>query len=98
MTSMMIVGGVECYFDPQIEAVLVGNTGKNEHKRFCRPRAEMTKEYIVYGDDIAISYALFGAFSYDAAKMAKLPTPCAQNKTARCGSCNACRSDRAVFL
>ena len=75
MTSMMIVGGVECYFDPQIEAVLVGNTGKNEHKRFCRPRAEMTKEYIVYGDDIAISYALFGAFSYDAAKMAKLPTP-----------------------
>ncbi len=72
MTSMITVGGVDCYFDPQIEAVLVGNTGKNEHKRFCRPMAEMTEEYHVFGDDIAINKALFGTFVYDAAKMEKI--------------------------
>ena len=72
MTSMITVGGVECYFDPQIEAVLVSSTGKNEHKRFCRPKSEMTGEYKVFDEDIAISYALFGAFDYDPAKMKKV--------------------------
>ena len=72
MTSMITVGGVDCFFDPQIEAVLVGNTGKNEHKRFCRPMAEMTEEYHVFGDDIAINKALFGTFVYDAGKMEKI--------------------------
>ena len=72
MTSMMTVGGVDCYFDPQIEAVLVGKTGKNEHKRFCRPMVEMTAEYHVMGDDIAINRALFGTFVYDAEKMMKI--------------------------
>ncbi len=72
MTSLMTVGGVDCYFDPQIEAVLVGRTGKNEHKRFCRPMAEMTDEYHVFGDDIAINKALFGTFVYDAEKMEKI--------------------------
>lgn len=72
MTSMMTVGGVDCYFDPQIEAVLVGRTGKNEHKRFCRPMAEMTKEYLVSAEDIAINKALFGTFVYDAEKMEKI--------------------------
>ena len=72
MTSMMTVGGVDCYFDPQIEAVLVGKNGKNEHKRFCRPMAEMSAEYHVMGDDIAINKALFGTFVYDAEKMEKI--------------------------
>lgn len=72
MTSMMTVGGVDCYFDPQIEAVLVGRTGKNEHKRFCRPMAEMTEEYLVPAEDIAINKALFGTFVYDAEKMEKI--------------------------
>lgn len=72
MTSLMTVGGVDCYFDPQIEAVLVGRTGKNEHKRFCRPMAEMSDEYHVFGDDIAINKALFGTFVYDAEKMEKI--------------------------
>ena len=72
MTSMITVGGVDCYFDPQIEAVLVGNTGKNEHKRFCRPMAEMADEYKVKAEDIAIHKALFGTFVYDAAKMEKI--------------------------
>lgn len=72
MTSMITVGGVDCYFDPQIEAVLVGNTGKNEHKRFCRPMSEMTEEYQVSAEDIAINKALFGTFAYDAAKMEKI--------------------------
>ena len=72
MTSMITVGGVDCYFDPQIEAVLVGNTGKNEHKRFCRPMAEVADEYKVKAEDIAINKALFGTFLYDAAKMEKI--------------------------
>ena len=72
MTSMITVGGVDCYFDPQIEAVLGGNTGKNEHKRFCRPMAEMTEEYHVNTEDIAINKALFGTFVYDTAKMEKI--------------------------
>lgn len=72
MTSMMTVGGVDCYFDPQIEAVLVGRTGKNEYKRFCRPMAEMTEEYLVPAEDIAINKALFGTFVYDAEKMEKI--------------------------
>lgn len=72
MTSMITVGGVDCYFDPQIEAVLVGNTGKNEHKRFCRPMSEMTEEYHVNAEDIAINKALFGTFVYDAEKMEKI--------------------------
>lgn len=72
MTSMMTVGGVDCYFDPQIEAVLVGRTGKNEHKRFCRPMAEMTAEYLVPDEDIAIHKALFGTFAYNAEKMEKI--------------------------
>ena len=72
MTSMITVGGVDCYFDPQIEAVLVGRTGKNEYKRFCRPMSEMTKEYNISAEDIAINKALFGTFVYDAAKMNKI--------------------------
>ena len=72
MTAMMTVGGVDCYFDPQIEAVLVGKTGKNEYKRFCRPMSEMTAEYKVSAEDIAIHKALFGTFVYDAAKMEKI--------------------------
>ena len=72
MTAMITVGGVDCYFDPQIEAVLVGKTGKNEHKRFCRPMAEMTKEYKVTAEEIAIHKALFGTFEYDLAQMNKV--------------------------
>ncbi|MBQ7982713.1 MAG: S-layer homology domain-containing protein [Clostridia bacterium] len=71
MTSVMTVGGVDCFFDPQIEAVLVSNTGKNEHKRFCRPLAEMSEEYRVL-DDLELCRALFGTFDYDRAKMAKI--------------------------
>ncbi len=68
MTTVMRVGGVDCVFDPQIEAVLVGNTGKNEHKRFCRPISEMTEEYRDW-DDLSHSRALMGDFTYNADQM-----------------------------
>lgn len=68
MTAVIRVGGVDCIFDPQIEAVLVGNTGKNEHKRFCRPIDEMTEEYRDW-DDLEQCRELMGTFAYDEAKM-----------------------------
>ncbi len=61
MTSVVTVGGVDCVFDPQIEQVLVKNTGKNEHKRFCRPIADMTNEYRNW-DHLEDCRALMGRF------------------------------------
>ncbi len=68
MTAVIRVGGVDCIFDPQIEAVLVGNTGRNDHKRFCRPIDEMTEEYRDW-NDLEQCRALIGLFTYDDAKM-----------------------------
>ncbi|MBQ8577729.1 MAG: S-layer homology domain-containing protein [Clostridia bacterium] len=71
MTAVMTIGGVDCVFDPQIEAVLVSNTGKNQHKRFAIPVSEMTKEYRDW-DNLEDCRALFGEFDYDPVKMSKL--------------------------
>ena len=68
MTTVMTVGGVDCIFDPQIEAVLVGNTGRNDHKRFCRPISDMTAEYRDF-EDLEDCRRLFGPFVYDKEKM-----------------------------
>ena len=64
MTVILTVGGVDCIFDPQIEAVLVGNTGKNQHKRFCRPISEMTAEYC-HLEDLVFCRMQFGTFCCD---------------------------------
>ncbi len=68
MTSVIRIGGVDCVFDPQIEAVLVKNTGKNEHDRFMRPLDEMTREYRAW-DGLEDCRALIELYTYDESKM-----------------------------
>lgn len=68
MTTVMPIGGTDYIFDPQIEAVIAGNIGYNEHDRFCRTVEEMSHVYRDW-DDLEECRALFDMFTYDEAKM-----------------------------